>query len=37
VDVRRREDEAGHKAFQAAVDDGLFEIVPVETEPRGGL
>jgi coenzyme F420 hydrogenase subunit beta len=26
--------EAGHKAFQAAVDDGLFEIVPVETEPR---
>jgi len=26
--------EAGHKAFQAAVDDGLFEIVPVESEPR---
>ncbi|MCI0481804.1 MAG: Coenzyme F420 hydrogenase/dehydrogenase, beta subunit C-terminal domain [Candidatus Dadabacteria bacterium] len=26
--------EAGHKAFQSAVDDGLFEIVPVETEPR---
>ena len=26
--------EAGHKAFQAAVDDGLFEIMPVETEPR---
>ena len=26
--------EAGHKAFQAAVDDGLFEILPVETEPR---
>lgn len=26
--------EAGHEAFQAAVDDGLFEIVPVDTEPR---
>jgi len=26
--------EAGHKAFQAAVEDGLFEIVPVESEPR---
>jgi coenzyme F420 hydrogenase subunit beta len=26
--------EAGHKAFQAAVDDGLFEIKPVESEPR---
>lgn len=26
--------EAGHKAFQAAVEDGLFEILPVESEPR---
>ncbi|NIP38110.1 MAG: 4Fe-4S dicluster domain-containing protein [Candidatus Dadabacteria bacterium] len=26
--------EAGHKAFQAAVDDDLFEIMPVDEQPR---
>lgn len=26
--------EAGHKAFQAALDDGCFEVMPVESEPR---
>ncbi len=26
--------EAGHKAFQAAMDDGLFEVKPVDSEPR---
>jgi coenzyme F420 hydrogenase subunit beta len=26
--------EAGHKAFQAALDDGCFEVMPVETVPR---
>ena len=26
--------EAGHKAFQAALDDGCFEVMPVESVPR---
>lgn len=26
--------EAGHKAFQAAVDDDCFEIIPVDSEPK---
>lgn len=26
--------EAGHKAFQAAIDDDCFEVMPVESEPR---
>ena len=26
--------EAGHNAFQAALDDDCFEVMPVESEPR---